>query len=991
MENTNLHYKKKKKSTNLSRKNLLTIGAAVFFGIAIITIPLVTVANWRIKDPRLQVQNQAKLITNIQLKDEYQNGNLSYFDLKKQLFNADNTKKTGIDYSQFFDFYQKNNTSLPINFATDYGWNRYKLDVFDLKPLDQEQSFEIYYRLVYQLPDDKKAISDLLTQKVIWNYLPDYSLANFANFSSSKLEKLRAYTNKEFSLSTKKELTKLVKLEEFEKQVNWAINNNEARKIINKYFNLEEIIAEILNNKEFSYLDESGIWNPRYQIELVRDQILGQDFLAKTGQKGIYKLTFYAAFSPNFAKKIAADLNKSSKFHFGINIDLNNLFLDKTVAENIKITEFSEDDYYPQINFEKNLKAEINGWDFLNYYNNQIFATQNEREDFLKKLIAKIVRTPLLKKVEFENKLSGIDYAKFLKYLKLDIKLDANSTKLAFRNNQIVAKIFGKIILRNAENQIVAEKNFSQTIEHLNRLGQNDAELVKQIKQTKFEFKPETRKKIANQKGAPKSEILALLNANKFDKLKNILENGDYYGYEFNEDRLKLLVHNSQLPNVEEFAKLSVVPEKMSEGIINLWNKSFKTNQEVSTFLSLLAKRDISFVAKYWYDLLNKFKLIDPKTQWPENLDQNSLFKHLSQIKIQPPEKKAVSLTSDFWLFSLNNDYLISPDYLNNSFYLHSNLKNTLDLIKTESAFSTRDFVEHIRELAKSIKPKDFIQEKGKNPITNLSEFLVAFYSLIYSKDQGLLAESLGQNLDYKIQFELEPISLNVAVSQEKTNLNNNLRLKYWYKIGSVDQNGNLIQVIYQTKKETLDLVVNENNKLLSEDVEKLNEIATNFPSADQIIFLKKEDYTQLVDSIKQVIKTVNTPVKIDNEIKNLPFSQFFENNYPDYGFYIIKTSKNLESSKPEVTKPVAARPEAAKVAAKPSAAKPVAAKPEQQEIHQSEEIPGVLTNTISQLGNQIRHNFDLYVYKKDQPQIHSSKPVRVIIIESSESLFALK
>ncbi|ASU14569.1 hypothetical protein CIB43_00681 [Mesomycoplasma hyopneumoniae] len=552
---------------------------------------------------------------------------------------------------------------------------------------------------------------------------------------------------------------------------------------------------------------------------------------------------------------------------------------------------------------------------------------------------------------------------------------------MAFRNNQIVAKIFGKIILRNAENQIVAEKNFSQTIEHLNRLGQNDAELVKQIKQTKFEFKPETRKKIANQKGAPKSEILALLNANKFDKLKNILENGDYYGYEFNEDRLKLLVHNSQLPNVEEFAKLSVVPEKMSEGIINLWNKSFKTNQEVSAFLSLLAKRDISFVAKYWYDLLNKFKLIDPKTQWPENLDQNSLFKHLSQIKIQPPEKKAVSLTSDFWLFSLNNDYLISPDYLNNSFYLHSNLKNTLDLIKTESAFSTRDFVEHIRELAKSIKPKDFIQEKGKNPITNLSEFLVAFYSLIYSKDQGLLAESLGQNLDYKIQFELEPISLNVAVSQEKTNPNNNLRLKYWYKIGSVDQNGNLIQVIYQTKKETLELVVNENNKLLSEDVEKLNEIATNFPSADQIIFLKKDDYTQLVDSIKQVIKTENTPVKIDNEIKNLPFSQFFENNYPDYGFYIIKTSKNLESSKPE----------AAKVAAKPSAAKPVAAKPEQQEIHQSEEIPGVLTNTISQLGNQIRHNFDLYVYKKDQPQIHSSKPVRVIIIESSESLFALK
>ncbi|AJR11951.1 Uncharacterised protein [Mesomycoplasma dispar] len=955
-----------RKNLILTKKNIFALVLTFFGATAIIAIPLVTVANLKTANPLLQVQNQAKLISNISLKDQYQTANSSYFDVKKQLFNEDNTKKTGVDFSQFFDFYQRNNANLPINFATDYDWKRFKLDILDLKPLDQEQSFEIYYRLLQDLSNNKVATSDLYKQKVAYSFVPDYSLSNFATFSEEKLKKLRPYSNQEFRFSTKKELTKLIPIEDFENKVNAAKNADEARNIINKYFNLEEIIGEILNDESFAFVDESGLRKSRYEIKLTKDQILGENYLAKTGQRGVYKLTFYATFTPNFAKEIAADFTKNAKYHFGIALDLNNIFLDKSITKNIKISQFSENDYFPTTNSSQNSANSVNGWDFLNYYNNQVFATEKEREDFLGSLVSKIVKTPILSKVEFDDKLSGLDYSQISKYLKLDVKLDADSTKLAIDKNKIVAKIAGKIQVKNQKDEVIAEKDFSQNVENLELLAKNDDKFADQIKKTKFEFEPKAEKWISNHKGIPKEEILSLLQSNKFDKLKKVLENTRYYGYRFNEDRLKLMVDNYKLPTAEEFAKSTIIPDKKSEGIVSIWNRTLENSQEINRFLAVLAKKDIEFVAKFWYDFLSYFKLIDKeKTQWPDDIKSNDFFKKLAEIKIVDSEKTDESQKNnhDFWLFSFNNDYLITNEKLENSFYVHSNLKNTLSLMKTNTELGAKFFVDQIKQLASTIKKGDFLTEKKKNKITSLTDFLAAFYSLVYTKDQGLFTESLGENFNYKIQFELEntPVLANVdALGSQK----NQLKLKYWYNIGPVDQNGNLISVVHQTGKQTLDLALNDENKLLSENVEKLDEIAKEFPTSDQFVFLKKSDYTDFLNQLQLAAtkQSENKPFKVDNEIKRLPFSRFFEFNYENYGLY-AKKDKPKNSQKPDAQK--------------------------SQETTQPTEIPGIIENSPAEIGNQDRYNLFLYVYDKKHPEIISTRPIKIIIIESPESLFA--
>lgn len=967
MEKNNFDFNnriKKKKTLILTKKNIFTLSITFLLATAIITVPLVSVANLVTKDPRLQVQNQAKLISAVNLKDQYLSANSSYFDIKKQLFNNDNSKKTGVDFSQFFDFYQKTDPEIPINFATDYGWEHYKIEILDLIPLDQEQSFEIYYRLLQELKDGKTAISDPYKQKVAYSHIPDYSLSNFVTFASQKLEKLRAYSSKEFNFSTKKGLTKLISVNDFEQEVNSAKTSIEARAVLDKYFNLEEVIREILDNENFSYLNEIGTRIGRYQIELTKDQILKDNYLVKQAQKGFYKLTFFATLSASFAKEIGADLNKSAKFHFGVNLDFNNLFLDKTILDNIKIEEFSETDYFTSPKQAANFSTTVNGWDFLNYYNNQIFATEKERQDFLLLLIGKIVKTPILDKIKFSNELAGLDYPQLLKYLKLELKLDTNATKLAVVNNKIVAKIFGKILLRNLKNEVIAEKSFSQIIENLELLAQNDPEFASKMKKTVFYFEPRAEEWISasNHKGVSKEEIIRLLELNKFERLKKVLENPRYYGYRFDENRLKLLVDDYKLPSAQEFAKTTTIPGKISEGIVNFFNSTLENSEQINRFLALLAKKDINFVAKFWYDFLAGLKLIDAKTKWPSDLNSNNFFKKLAEIKLIAPTKsdgknqQNLENNPDFWLFSFNNDYLISNEYLKNSFYLHSINKNVLELMKTNTELGAKYFVEQIRQHASQIKPKDFLTEKQKNKIQDLTSFLLAFYSLVYSKDQGLFTETLGENFGYKIQFKLDPVLANVSTTDQNEQA---LKIKYWYNIGPIDQNGNLISIVNKTKQQTLNLKVNKNNKLLSENEEKLDEIVAAFPTSDQFVFLTKKDYQDFLKKLQATLakEPDNKPVKVDKEIMNLPFSRFFALNYENYGFYALKTAKTTDQSGSSGGK--------------------------------NDQILGVIENSPAELGNQSRYNLFLYVYNKKHPEIRSTMPIKVIIIESSESLFA--
>ncbi|VEU71401.1 Uncharacterised protein [Mesomycoplasma ovipneumoniae] len=950
----------------LTKKNIFLLGLSTIAGGAIIAVPLVVFANLELKNPRIDVQNQAKSISFISIKDKYLNANSDYLDLKKKLLNDDNTKKTNIDLTDFFDFYQTNNSSIPVNFSTDHNWKPFKLEIFDIKPDDNEQTFEVFWRVSQKLDDNKTAISDLFKQKVAYNYVPDYSLSNFSTYSEDKLKKLRPYTNSEVNFSFKKELTKLISVEDFQKEVNSAKNDTEAREIISKYFNLDEIISQIFSNKSFYFESESGIKKPRYDINLVKDQIITDRYLVKTATPGVYKLTFVAQFSSDFSKEIAADINKDSKFFLTTQLNLSDSFLDKSISDDIVLSEFSDSDYFAINNFSQNNSTLITGWDFLNYYNNEIFATKENRADFLNSLIEKIVKTPLISKIRFQNKLENLNFNQISKFLDVQIKLDTEQVNLDFKDNNVVAQINGDIVIKDKRNdKIVATKKFSQSIKNFEILAQNDPDFAASVKKSSLSIEPKVQQPVS-QKGIPKDELLALIQSNNFDKLKKVLQNSRYYGFRFDETQLKSMVDTYNLPTVEDLIKNSNVDDAASKGITSIYSNYFNSDEKISQFLSFLSKQDISFVAKYWFDYLKHFGLIESRSNWPENSNSSELFKKLSEIKIKPTKQPRGQIDNDnseltVWLFSFNYGFLNTEKPLENGFYISNELKNTLNLMKTNSSFSPEYFVKQIELQSNKFTKPDFAQPTGKNNIENLTDFLAAFYSLAYSKQksQKLFTGNFGKDFNYKIQFTLEPNLTNVDALEKQND--EKLKVKYWYNIGSVDKNGDLASVIYQTKKSEIELKINSENKLLSDEVDKLDEIASTFSPNSQIVFLTKQDFKDFEDKIKAAISKSkeNEPVPVDKEVEKLPFTSYltFEHKDLDLG-YAIK-SKQSQTGMSDTTS---------------------------MQTTTDVDTSDVLEK-ITNPASPVQHNLFLYLYDKNNPKILSSQPIRVIIMEHTSSL----
>ncbi|MEG7279937.1 hypothetical protein V6B68_00490 [Mesomycoplasma ovipneumoniae str. Black Butte] len=950
----------------LTKRNIFLLGLSTIAGGVIIATPLLVFANLELKNPRINVQNQAKSISFISIKDKYLNANSDYLDLKKKLLNDNNTKKTDIDLTDFFDFYQTNNSSIPVNFSTDHNWKPFKLEIFDIKPDDNEQTFEVFWRVSQKLDDNKTAISDLFKQKVAYNYVPDYSLSNFSTYSEDQLKKLRPYTDSEVNFSFKKELTKLISVENFQKEVNSAKNDAEAREIINKYFNLDETISEIFSNKSFYFESESGIKKPRYDINLVKDQIITDRYLVKTATPGVYKLTFVAQFSSDFSKEIAADINKDSKFFLTTQLNLSDSFLDKSISDDIVLSEFSDSDYFAIDNFSQNNSTLITGWDFLNYYNNEIFATKEKRADFLNSLIEKIVKTPLISKIRFQNKLANLNFNQISKFLDVQIKLDTEQVNLDFKDNNVVAQINGDIVIKDKRNdKIVATKKFSQSIKNFEILAQNDPDFAASVNKSALVIEPKAQAPV-NQQGIPKEELLALIQSNNFDKLKKVLQNSRYYGFRFDETQLKSMVDTYNLPTVEDLIKNSNVDDAASKGITSISSNYFNSDEKISQFLSFLSKQDVSFVAKYWFDYLKHFGLITSETNWPENSNTNELLKKLSEIQIKSTKPPRGQFNDDgdrkVWLFSFNYGFLNTDKPLENGFYINNELKNTLNLMKANSSFSPEYFIKQIELHAKQISSADFAQPDNKNNIENLTDFLAAFYSLAYLKqmNQKLFTGNFGKDFNYKIQFSLEPNLTNVDTLEKQKD--QNLKVKYWYNIGPVDKNGDLVSVIYQTKKSEIELKTNPTNKLLSDEVDKLDEIASTFSPNSHIVFLTKEDFKDFEDQIKAAISTKEgKPVSVDKQVEKLPFSSYltFEHKDIDLGFYAIKKPKQ---SQPET----------------------------ESQTTTDGDISGVLEK-ITNTGNRVQYNLFLYLYDKNNPKILSSQPIRVIILEHTTSLLLKK
>lgn len=183
------------------------------------------------------------------------------------------------------------------------------------------------------------------TATIAYNSTSDYSLSNFTSFAKAEFSKLRPYFVSEFAKSTSREIAKLTRSEEFLTKVNSAKTAADASKILDQYFNFNEILTNLLASKINKFTDDADVLKDRYSLELIKEPVLKNAFISKTPLKNIYRLYFQTKFSGDFAKQIAKDSTSSAKFSFAVDLDFSGLFLDESLVNDIELSPFSEQDF----------------------------------------------------------------------------------------------------------------------------------------------------------------------------------------------------------------------------------------------------------------------------------------------------------------------------------------------------------------------------------------------------------------------------------------------------------------------------------------------------------------------------------------------------------------------------------------------------------------------------------------------------------------------
>ncbi|MDW2835909.1 hypothetical protein R7U59_03495 [Mesomycoplasma ovipneumoniae] len=1052
-----------KANVALRKKRLiLTIGLSLIASGLIIGIPVGLVSNLSVsKDPLFDVQKQANSISSISLKSDIVENNGDYFSLKSKLFESDGTKKSGINLTDFFDFYAENSNSNfeIVDFQNDFQWQKFKLNITDIEALDQEQSFKIYWRVLQNLDDGKVANSDLHSATVAYNRLSSLSnssLSNFTSLAKVELSNLRPYLIAEFDKSPTRQIAKLTTVSEFLTKVNSAKSALEASKIISQYFNLESTITNLLRNKINKFVDDDNFAKNKYSIELIQEPVLKNAYLSKTPLKNIYRAYFLAKFSDDFAKHNNQDLKSSANFNFAVDLDFSNTFLDGSLANDIELSPFSDSDFTNFSDIHEQSNEKITSWELLNYLKNQVFPSYEEKQAFYKNLLNQISNVPLLSKIKLKNYISRLRNSDLFSKIKIDFNVNPEMTQFALENNKVVTQFHGNIEIYNEKDEIIAQKPFVQNVGDYSVLVKNIPDLSSKVKAVNFEFNQKDAQ-ISEQNPIPKEEIQKLVTSGDFTKLKSILENPHYYGAKFDEEKLKLLVQKYDLIPVDELISRSrwtfTYPEEVA-GIVNILSPIFPSQEEMLRFYATLAKNDTAFVAKYFFDWLKGLKLIDPTQTWPENLDNLNLFKELANIKIENKTgfdnfllEKDKQAKKDIWLISINNNYWAEKGRMPYSFYLHPRLKNIIDLMvqNEQNTINIDYYVDQIKSESSKIQEIDpTIGEQYRSPIKTLTDFIVAFYQNVYSNKTGLLSEPLGNNFDYKINFEItspiasatqfededssprstisgfnfarqsQPASQPQASDSQPTTKdeeNPKVNLKYWYEVGPVDPNGKIISVIYKTQPKEIEISTNKNGIIIPEEIEKLNNFVDNFRTTTLPTYLDKDYFNDLWSNINRLVGDKEDYVDITDLIKQFPMYSYFSLHYPELGLVVKKdvVKKPVEPAPAEATETVAASEPAATESAPastptetpsptppaPAPAEPAppapapesalaAPTPAPQTPSSTNELAGVYENYPGTDTIKVLH---FYVYNKKNPKEFSTKKLKFFVYKSDKSL----
>ncbi|MDW2870684.1 adhesin [Mesomycoplasma ovipneumoniae] len=401
--------------------------------------------------------------------------------------------------------------------------------------------------------------------------------------------------------------------------------------------------------------------------------------------------------------------------------------------------------------------------------------------------------------------------------------------------------------------------------------------------------------------------------APKFEEIKKIIGNPFQYAYDFdaNESMLKAWVGQQKFPKLEDFASFTennLVASKFNIKSLRS-DKFFKNEYDVASFYAYLIQMEPAAVLNYLFEIAKANDLIDKNDSINlSDIRNNNIFSIAADVKFKTAQNNPV------YSLDFNNHFLgfDSRGWISNLFLPKTvwdkvkDFTNDSDIFNEINKYSSvtvgssstsgsgaassgiGDLYKSLQESAKKIKDelkkqssailkagvsgnggggsgsgdtstqpssieaeiKKFFEEKTQ-PLTTLKDLLLAFYFKAKELTKFSAWSKLGNDLDYKIVFEKQPVpattvSVSTTSSSETESLHipfglEDYKLTYYYKV--FDKNTGVDK--YQSPKIDLNLWVNKQDTQKSER-DELNKAVLSIPPSFSLFYLKKGDFDKL-------------------------------------------------------------------------------------------------------------------------------------------------
>lgn len=502
------------------KKNLkyLIIGGTAVASVIIVAAPIAATSKYTYpSDPLKVVSDDLNQITNAAFTQGTFDYKTKYADLKSEVLSKKQADGSW-NVDGFIDFFKgQQNSYDKVSFADA------KIKVADIKPIDDKQSFDVYFYVQSTKANDRGDFvkSSVAKATISFGYKPEFNLAAFAHDvtrasftgkiasgqNPNVTNSLKAYTLADITATTPADraILELTPVQDFATDVNSATSSEQAITKLGKYFNISSILSEINSNSEnvinaattTSAASQTGVKTTqdattttseqRYKVSLIKDPNNNTKYITLVNGGKSAKIFLQTEFSDAFKKQYEGLPGIDAKHIDILEIPLTGFADSSTLASQFAAAPTLS--YYaapattttaattPATQSEKMDLSQKDPLDWIFGYNSFFYYPNQEyKNKFAKIYIEAGLENPLtIQNFSFgqENATNKAAIDASLSKLKSDVKIDGNSLGLEYKDGKVVATATGTISVTSPEGTPLFTKDFTLTLDHFKTPGQS--------------------------------------------------------------------------------------------------------------------------------------------------------------------------------------------------------------------------------------------------------------------------------------------------------------------------------------------------------------------------------------------------------------------------------------------------------------------------------------------------------------------------------------